>query len=197
MTVAAELRTLCRQYHSHALWADIDFLDSVVYPQAYAIDPSLPRPSLLRGRPGETWQWPLLFWQIVERRMGEYETAQEWSKGLSAQQVLLNWVSDVTRRGQDLSTAWQAQAALERTVWGTDDLGLYAGVQAELALSLQKVGIFAAAVQQGNFLARHARYVVWLAHEQAPAQVSPAQPAQQVQLFSGEVTDVLSRVGGP
>jgi hypothetical protein len=98
MTVAAELRTLCIQSQAHALWADMDFLETVVYPQAHATDPTLPRPSSLRGRPGETGQWPLLFWAIVERRIGEYEAAQEWSEGLSAQHVLLNWVADVNRR---------------------------------------------------------------------------------------------------
>ncbi|THF69712.1 hypothetical protein E7T06_10650 [Deinococcus sp. Arct2-2] len=197
MTVATDLRTFCRQYQFRALWADIDFLERVVYPQAYAIDPSLPRPSMLRGRPGETGQWPLLFWQIVERRMGEYEAAQDWSKGLSAQQVLLNWVADVNRRGQQLLTAWQAQEVLERKVWGAPDAELYTGLHAELTRSLQRATLFGAAVQRGEFQARHARYVVWLAHQQARAQVSPAQPAQQVQLFSSEVAHVVSRVGGP
>lgn len=197
MTVAADLRTLCRQYQSHALWADIDFLDRVVYPLAYTIDPSLPRPSLLRGRPGETGQWPLLFWQLVERRMSEYAAAQDWSNGLSAQQVLLNWVADVNQRGQQLLTAWQAQEALERKVWGAPDAELYTGLHAELIHTLQRATVFGAAVQRGEFQARHARYMVWLAHQRSSAQVPPAQPAQHLQLFSSEVDHVLSRLGGP
>ncbi|MFB9993889.1 hypothetical protein ACFFLM_18200 [Deinococcus oregonensis] len=194
MTVATELRTLFVQYQSHPLRADISFLKGVVLVQAHAIDPTLPQPFSLRGRPDEAREWPLLFWWFVEHRADEDEAAQQWSNAVSAQQVLLNWVADVIRRTQNLTAAWQAQETLERNVWGAADFDLYRGVQAELAHIQQRLAVFETAVRQGEFQARHARYVVWLAHQQVKTQMAFSQPAQQVRRLISEVEQVLSRV---